>query len=62
MWFFRRMLRFSWTVKKSKEIDLREAGTIRSLIIKYVTPSNIFWSCDEKRETRTYCDNWNDGK
>ena len=25
-------------------------------------PGNLFWPCDEKRETRTSCDDWNVGK
>ena len=25
-------------------------------------PGNLIWSCDEKREIETSCDNWNDWK
>ena len=31
MWFLQRMLRISWTAKKSNETELREANTTRSL-------------------------------
>ena len=55
MWFLRRIIRISWTAKKSNETVLQEADT-KSLI----TPSNFFLTCDAKREIRISCDNWND--
>ena len=50
------MLRISWTAKKSNKTMLQKAAT-RSLINRIC---NIFLQCDEKRETGTCCDNWND--
>ena len=32
----------------------------RSSLINTWTPSNLVWPCDEKRESRTSCDNCND--
>ena len=44
MWFFQRMLRISWTAKKSNETVLREADTIKSPINRMrKKPGNIFW-------------------
>ena len=61
MWFLRRMQRISWTAKKSNETVLQEAETTRSLINRPCEcKASFFWPCDEKWETRTSCDNWND--
>ena len=50
MWFLlRRMLRISWTEKKSNEALLREADATRSL--NRIRKRNPFLTCDEKRET-----------
>ena len=58
MWFLQRMLRNSWPKKKSSETVLREADTTRSLINRICKfEATFFWPCDEKRETRTSCDN-----
>ena len=40
--------------KEMQGIMSREADTTRSLIKRiYVTPGNLYWPFDEKRETRT---------
>ena len=39
---------------------LQKANITRSLINRIFKCQAIFWPCDENRETRTFCDNWND--
>ena len=59
MCFLWRMLRISWTAKKSNETVLRKANERRSFINRIrKCQATFFWPCDEKRETRTSCDNW----
>ena len=61
MQFHRRMLRISWTAKKSNEAILREADRTRSLINRVRNrKATFFLTCREKRETRTSFENWKD--
>ena len=53
------MLRTSWNAKKSNETVLQEAETSR-LLMEYMKTRQPFWPCDEKRETGTFFDNWDD--
>ena len=53
-----RMLRISWTTKKSNETVLQEPDTIRSPINRIRKRQSGFWPCDEL--ARTSCDYWKD--
>ena len=59
MWFLWRMLRFSWTAKKSNKTVLRVAETTRSLIYR-ISKGQVTFGHVMRRETGTSCDNWND--
>ena len=50
MWFFRRMLRISWTAKKSNETVLREADKTRSLINRICKCQAAFFGYEMRRE------------
>ena len=59
MWFLRRMVGISWTAKKLNRTVFREDHATRCLK-NIIRKRQAFWPCDEKRETRASCDNWND--
>ena len=42
MWFIRRMLRITWSAKKSNETELRGADKTRSLINRIGTDKQTF--------------------
>ena len=58
MWFLKRKLWISGTAKKSNKTVGKGADTTRLLINRI--PDNLFWQCDEKRDTRTACKNRKD--
>ena len=50
MWFLRRMLRISWTEKKSKETMLRNADTTKALINRISQHKATFFGHVKRRE------------
>ena len=62
MWFIWRILRISWTAKKSNETVLKEADITSSLLKRIRTRQATFFGHvvrREKLDCRTSCDNWN---
>ena len=54
MWFLRRMLRISWTAKKSNK-TVTVLTQHNHSYMEYVNAQQTFLVCDEKRENRTSC-------
>ncbi|GFN78527.1 endonuclease-reverse transcriptase [Plakobranchus ocellatus] len=63
MWFLRRMLRISWTAKKTNDTVLEEAHTTRLLISKIrKRQATFFGHVMRKRKVRESCNNRNVGR
>ena len=60
MWFLRRSMQILWMAKKPSENVMRSKHNNISHEQNMEMPGNHFWTCEEKREIETSCNNRND--